>query len=173
MAFKLVKDIQVYIGTAAERAAMDTTNVKAGSIFEESDTGSIYKFDGSSWFQAAKLWRNNTEGTLLTSAARTTSGNSADVTIYNGAKLAVFLDVTAVSGTSPTLDVSVKVKDPASGKYFEVAAFTQKTAVGSEAVFIGGGADVEFPTRTFRVEYTIGGTDPSFTFSIGYAVTVA
>ncbi len=114
----------------------------------------------------------NMEGTILASAARTTSGQSADITLSNGSMLAVYLDVTAASGTSPTLDVTVKAKDPASGKYFTIGSFAQKTGAASEAVFIGGGADVEFAVRTFRVEYVIGGTSPSFTFSVGYSATV-
>lgn len=117
--------------------------------------------------------RNNTESTPLASAARTASVNSADFTVYNGAMLAAFLDVTAASGTSPTLDVTVKVKDPASGKYFVIGTFTQATGITNQALFIGGGADVEFATRTYRVETVIAGTSPSFTFSVGAAATVA
>lgn len=117
-------------------------------------------------------WYNNIEGVAAYSAARTVSGTSSDLPIYNGARLAVFLDVTAVSGTTPTLDVVVTAKDPASGKYFAIGTFAQKTGVASEAIFIGGGADTKFPTRTWRIEFTIGGTTPSFTFSVGYAVAV-
>lgn len=108
-------------------------------------------------------------GTVLASAARTASTNSDDITVAIGARLGVFLDVTAASGVSPTLDVVVKAKDPASGKYFTIGTFTQATGVTSEALWIGGGADVEFTTDTFRVETTIAGTTPSFTFSVGYA----
>jgi len=50
----LVTNIQKWVGTAAERAAMSTTGVKAGSMFEETDTGLIYKWDGSDWFTSAK-----------------------------------------------------------------------------------------------------------------------
>ena len=115
----------------------------------------------------------NTEGTILASAAQTASVNSADITIYNGSKLAVYLDVTAASGTSPTLDVTVKAKDPASGKYFLLGTFTQKTGVVSDALFIGNGAGSTFAARTIRVEAVIGGTSPSFTFSVGYSATVS
>jgi hypothetical protein len=115
----------------------------------------------------------NIEGTALASAARTASGNSDDITVRVGSRAAFFLDVTAASGTlSPTLDATVKVKDPASEKYFTVATFAQKTAAGTEAIFVGGGSDAEFLTRTFRVEYVLGGTDPNFTFSVGYAISV-
>lgn len=115
----------------------------------------------------------NTEGTILASAARTASVNSADIINQSGSKLAVYLDVTAASGTTPTLDIAVKAKDPASGKYFLIGTFTQKTGIISDAIFIGSGADVEFATKTYRVECVIGGTTPSFTFSVGYSATVS
>lgn len=119
-----------------------------------------------------KVTVNNAEGTIFSSAARTTSGNSTDITLDGYSKLAVFLDVTAASGTTPTLAVTVKAKDPASGKYFVIGSFASKTGVSNEAIFIGGGSDVEFATKTFRVEYVVGGTTPSFTFSVGYSATL-
>lgn len=54
MSEKLVRIIKVYIGTAAERAAMSTSGLAAGSTFEESDTGALYKWDGAAWFSSAK-----------------------------------------------------------------------------------------------------------------------
>lgn len=114
----------------------------------------------------------NREGTALASEARTATGNSVDITLDGGSKLAVYLDVTAASGTSPTLDVTVKAKDPVSGKYFTIGTFAQKTVVANEAIFIGSGADNEFAVKTFRVEYTVGGTSPSFTFSVGYSASL-
>ena len=45
----LTTDIQNHIGTAAERAAMSTTGLPAGSTWIETDTASIYKWDGTSW----------------------------------------------------------------------------------------------------------------------------
>ncbi len=42
--------ITTYVGTAAERAAMSTTGLKAGSTFEESDTYMKYVWSGSTWF---------------------------------------------------------------------------------------------------------------------------
>lgn len=111
----------------------------------------------------------NSEGILLASGARTVSGSTGDFTLSSGSKLAVYLDVTVVAGTSPALDVKVEAKDPASGKYFSIAAFAQKTAIGNEALFIGNGAN--FPVRTYRISYVIAGTTPSFTFSVGYSAT--
>jgi hypothetical protein len=118
-----------------------------------------------------KVELDNTEGTILASGARTISGNSEDIILGSGSRLAVYLDVTAAAGTSPTLDVTVKAKDPASGKYFNIGTFAQKNAVGNEAVFIGAGADTKFAVRTFRIEYVVAGTTPSFTFSVGYSAS--
>lgn len=113
----------------------------------------------------------NSEGVILSSTARNSSGSSTDITLTSGSKLAVYLDVTAVAGTSPTLDVKVEAKDPASGKYFTIGTFAQKNAVGSEGLFIGHGADTKFPVRKLRVSYVIAGTTPSLTFSVGYSAT--
>lgn len=49
MAVVLVTVISRYMGTAAERAAMDTTGVRTGSEFFESDTGLTYIFNGATW----------------------------------------------------------------------------------------------------------------------------
>ena len=51
MAVVLVTNTQEWIGTAAERAAMVTTGIKAGSTFTESDTGLEYKWSGAAWFK--------------------------------------------------------------------------------------------------------------------------
>ncbi len=49
-----------YIGTAAERAAMSTTGVPAGSKFTESDTSDTYVWNGSVWslytISGGELW---------------------------------------------------------------------------------------------------------------------
>lgn len=104
------------------------------------------------------------EITMLASAARATSGDTSatpmDVKKFKEAVF--FLDVTAVSGTTPTLDVKIKTKDPVSGKWFDLASFTQATAVTSEMKAVSGllGSQI-------AAFYTISGTTPSFTFSLG------
>lgn len=49
MAEKLIRNKKEWIGTAAERVAMSTTGVQAGSTFEETDTGLTYKWSGTAW----------------------------------------------------------------------------------------------------------------------------
>lgn len=98
---------------------------------------------------------------LVPSAARTTSGNSGIITGYGPATaLRVQLNVTAASGTSPTLNVVVE--DSLDGTTFNtIGTFAQKTAVSREVINI----TTPFSDR-LRVTWTIAGTTPSFTFVV-------
>ena len=100
---------------------------------------------------------------FLPSAARTTSGDTraSRVDASNFYEGLFFLDVTAVSGTSPTLDVVIETYDELSGKWFPIATFSQFTATGSELKTATGLG------QALACRYTIGGTEPSFTFSVG------
>jgi len=99
---------------------------------------------------------------LLPSGARTASGNTGDIDVGRFLHGKFCLDVTAVSGTTPTLDVYVEGKYQYSGKYETIWSQTGITAVGtftspiiSPLVF-----------RYVRVRWVVGGTSPSFTFSV-------
>ena len=106
--------------------------------------------------------------TILASAARTASGQSPDIDCGFAKEVFIVVDVTAVSGTSPTLDIKVTCKDPVSGKHRDLYSFTQFTAIGTQDQHIGPGLETNKGLGSkIRVEYTIGGTDPSFTFSVG------
>lgn len=98
---------------------------------------------------------------VVASAARTTSGASAALAGYGGARLLrAQLDVTAASGTTPSL--AVLIEDTLDGtNFYTVGTFAAKTAVGREVI------NVTTPfTDTLRVSWTITGTTPSFTFSV-------
>lgn len=101
--------------------------------------------------------------TLLASAARTTSGNMGNngLNTTNAESVALELIVSAASGTSPTLVVSIEwsndgttwaAADPAD-------AFAQLTAAGRRF------KNVAVKGRFMRLVWTIGGTTPSFTFT--------
>ena len=104
------------------------------------------------------------EVTMLASAARTASGDTSaiPVDVKKFKEAVFFLDVTAASGTTPTLYVKIKTKDPVSGKWFDLVTFTQVTGVTSEMKTVSGllGSQI-------AVFYEIAGTTPSFTFSLG------
>lgn len=108
-------------------------------------------------------WSGQTE-TVVTSAARTTSGNSGVLGGYGPPKtIRAQLDVTAASGTVPTLDVVIE--DTLDGTNWNaVGTFAQKGAAGREVI------NVTIPfAEQLRVRWTIGGTTPSFTFSVAWA----
>jgi len=103
--------------------------------------------------------------TLHPSGAEIASVTGSDVDIEPLKAANFYLDVTAVSGTTPTLDVKIQEKDPVSGKYFDLVSFTQVTAVISERKNYGSGVG-ELLGKIIRFVATISGTTPSFTFSL-------
>jgi hypothetical protein len=111
-------------------------------------------------------------------AAKTATFNTPDLVNYDGRGIELTLDITAASGTTPTLDVKIQGKDEVSDTYTDIpgAAFTQKTAAGDDKLTIYPGIavvaneSVNLPCPgTIRAVCTIGGTTPSFTFTLaGY-----
>lgn len=72
-----------------------------------------------------------------------------------------FLDVTAASGTNETLDVTINVYDSVGDDWHLLATFDQKTTTGTDVGYVEYGLG-----DRLSVTYTIGGTNPSFTFSV-------
>lgn len=99
---------------------------------------------------------------LLPSAARTTGGqgDSFDLGEYNNA--IIYLDITAAGGTSPTLDVKLQTSHDGQ-TWFDLpnGAFSQKTGTGKDVLQVGSNFG-----RYVRVDFAIGGSSPSFTFTI-------
>lgn len=98
---------------------------------------------------------------ILASAARTATGQSTAFPIGASDTLSVLIDVTTVGGTTPSMTVNVEwshnnvdwfVADPAD-------AFTAITAASKKVK--------QFAVKGLyaRLNYTISGTTPSFTFS--------
>ena len=99
--------------------------------------------------------------TLVPSAARTTSGNTADFDGFTQKSLRVQSQVTAASGTTPTLDVLLEDSVDGGVTWNTVATFTQATAATRQVVSV----TTPFTDR-IRVRWTVGGTTPSFTFTV-------
>lgn len=119
--------------------------------------------------------RNNYILTLDTSAARTASGTGTIATNHNARGARFVVNVTAVSGTTPTMTVRLQYSYDganfidydttnlqtapitANGQYvFDVYPGLATTANASRNGIL---------PRTFRLVWTIGGTTPSFTFA--------
>lgn len=101
--------------------------------------------------------------THAASSARTTTGTSTSAVVDAGASaLALLVNAATVSGTTPTLDITVEwSNDNATWAVGEPAdSFTQITAAKVVAKqFAVKGA-------YYRTRWTIGGTTPSFTFDV-------
>lgn len=117
----------------------------------------------------------NSDFTVFESAARTATTNSTDMENRGARGVRLFLAVTAASGTTPTLDVKVQVKDPINDTYIDLpgSAFAQKTTTATDELTIYPGVTVAANravsqplSQKWRVVATIGGTTPSFTFSL-------
>lgn len=103
---------------------------------------------------------------LHPTAARTATGqgSSVDVRDVEG-DLAIVLDSAAGTGTTPTLDAKLQDSDDGSTGWADVsgATFTQVVGAAAQQKIV---VDANAAKRYVRVAYTIGGTTPSFTFSV-------
>jgi len=99
---------------------------------------------------------------FVASAARTTSGNSGAQPAEKALNLALVVEVTASSGTTPTLDLTVEWS--MDGTNFAVAdpadSFTQITTSPTRRA-----KTFTVKGTSYRLVWTIAGTTPSFTFS--------
>ncbi len=97
---------------------------------------------------------------IKSSGAITANGNSGAVDVSDVEKIIIKTVVSAVSGTSPTLDITIKDSDDGS-TWDTVESLTQITAAGTV------NTRLTKPTRRYiRVDWTVGGTLPSFTTEI-------
>ena len=95
-----------------------------------------------------------------TSVSTDTNGSSVDTQGYNSA--AFVLEVGAVTGTTPTLDVKIQESDDAS-TWSDVsgATFTQVTATGNSQIIRVEDLN-NTRSRYLRAVLTLGGTSPVF-----------
>ena len=96
----------------------------------------------------------------VASAARTATGTGTAFDVGSAESLEAVLTVSAASGTTPTLDVSLETSIDGGTTWSTVGSFAQKTANGSEGKVFGPLGD------KCRWKWTIGGTTPSFTFAV-------
>lgn len=127
--------------------------------------------------------------TFQSSVTKTATFTGATVEIPLADSYLFILDVTAASGTTPTLDAAIQSSVDGGTTFYTVARFAQVTAVstrklqlqpmlgrgeaGSEsAVSNTGGALAGnvILTKKIRTVWTIGGANPSFT-AVMYVIT--
>lgn len=105
---------------------------------------------------------NTATAVISASSAKTANGNTAAIAVPSGANnLAVLANVTTVSGTTPSMTLSVEWSND--GTTFAQVDGTADTF----AAMTASGAKVKaFAVKGawFRLVWTITGTTPSFTF---------
>lgn len=122
---------------------------------------------------------NNNLGALATLTAASTGGNSVDQNNAQCRGVVVGVNITAITGTSPTLTVTVQGKDTVSGEYYTLLTSAALTAVGFTELMVYPGvsatanvaASSPLP-QTWRVSYAVGGTTPAVTATVGACVLV-
>lgn len=97
----------------------------------------------------------------VASAALTTTTTTATLTPTFGVSYQVNIPVTVVSGTSPTLDVSIEESDDTGTNWYKVYDFPRITATG-----IYRSPHLPFFGNRVRYVQTVGGATPSFTRAI-------
>jgi len=122
---------------------------------------------------------------MLASAAQIGSGNSAAFPVPTMSMLMVGVDITLVSGTTPTLGIWLQGSDDGGTTWYDlpydlqmtsfnaaadVTAFTARRNINGSALAAVISKHVaiyqELPTDTVRLAWIIGGTaTPTFTFS--------
>lgn len=103
-------------------------------------------------------WANTTDLALAAAGARTVTGNGSVIEVGDKGVARLVLNVTAASGTTPTLSVAIYTSHDGA-TWRSAGTFTQVAAVGVQrAIF-----NID---RFVRPTWVIGGTTPSFNFTI-------
>jgi hypothetical protein len=97
--------------------------------------------------------------TLQASVTKTATYTGSAVEVGDRGVGRFLLTVSAASGTTPTLDVLIQTSYDNS-TWRSVASFTQATSTTTERLSFSG------LDRYVRAKATIGGTTPSFTYSV-------
>jgi hypothetical protein len=101
-------------------------------------------------------------GMTLYSGTVTSSGNTADIDVSLYSSIRIMVKVTAVLGTEPTLNIYIEGKYEATGDYVPLLS---KTGITSTGIYELGQLD-NLCFRYIRVRWVLGGTSPSFTFTV-------
>jgi hypothetical protein len=103
------------------------------------------------------------------SSAKTATGNSAAAQTNASGRNGYFIvNVSASSGTTPTLVVRVQIQDPVSSTWVDLPGAATNSITGNGATLL---AVTNLP-RVYRLAWVIGGTTPSFTFSVGFVPVI-
>lgn len=132
------------------------------------EVGELYAFtvsmqgaDGAPLVRGKVLQPAGAETASADGTGRELGAVAADETLYGS------LHVLAASGTTPTLNVIVQSDaDNTFASPLTRLTFAQKTAIGSDWQTVAGA----ITDTWYRVSFTIGGTNPSFSFVVAVGI---
>ncbi len=112
-------------------------------------------------------------GALQTLTAAAASANSGDLDATRHKGILLYINVTAITGTTPTLAVTIQGKSPVSGTYYTILTSASITTTGMTVLRVYPGltaaanlvANDTLPC-TYRLSSAIGGTTPAVTATI-------
>lgn len=152
-----------YEGGAEFTKMISHEGVFAGTYTRTPTRGELTKANGTYTVTGTK-----DDSLLMLPLASYTATGSGSANLWpdaetSSAGAAGVLQVTTVTGTSPTLDV--KLRDSADNiTYADLITFTQATGRTAERKTVSGTVN-----KYVQVTYTIGGTAPNFTAVVGFA----
>ena len=122
-------------------------------------------------------YRNEETGSVLTLTAAAAGTNSANLDVAYGKGIILFINVSAITGTSPTLTVTLQGRDGVSGAFYTILASAALSATGLTVLRVFPGiaavanvsaSDIIPPTC--RISTAIAGTTPAVTATINAVV---
>jgi len=159
------------VGVTGYPTAAASADALANPTVTKIDATSLL-FNGATWDRQ----RNNHNIAVEASSAKTATGNGATQTNFNASGALVWINVSAVSGTTPTLTVRLQWSPDGGTTWVDLDTTNAQTAsITATGQFVlrvfpgiatAANAALNSPLpRTWRLAWTIGGTTPSFTFA--------
>jgi hypothetical protein len=110
-----------------------------------------------------------TRTATVASAARSSTGNSSAIQLVElGNTLTVFVDVTAQSGTTPTMDLSIEWSHDGT-TFFAAQPADTFSQIAATTPKVCKAFNVKAPY--YRLVWALGGTSPNYTFAAHEHVT--
>lgn len=106
--------------------------------------------------------------TVVAALARTATGQSGAISVGKADALALLVNVTAVSGTTPSMTISIEWSHDGGTTWAQGDPADQMTAITAAAV---KAKQFNVKAPVYRVVWTITGTTPSFTFAVSQYAT--
>lgn len=111
----------------------------------------------------------------LTAASASANGHDLENMSCKGAHFTI--DVTAITGTTPTVTVTIEGKDEFSGKYYTILASSAISTVSTTVLKVypaltaaANSVANDIVPKMFRVRATIAGTGPAVTATVGVSL---